>query len=441
METAPNPANQDLNEFKTLSQDIQESSRIMIVDDEKDMAELICQMFRKEIQDESLSFSFAENGVRALETLELEPETDVVLSDINMPKMDGITLLSQLNDKYPLLRTIIVTAYGDMSNIRAAMNRGAFDFLNKPIQAPDLKVTLNRAISTVKNLKTLESAREQALADQQRIQNMAMENARASGRAEYATSVLHNISNVLNSLSTSCARLRELVKNPGVDGLRRANEMLEENLNDLERFFAHDEKGEKLARFYLKIGDVMNEVSSEMLTEIESLSKRSNLMADFIEAQQYHEKTVAQLSALELIGLVKESIKVKENALRRNGVQILTHFERELTVQANRSMLIQVIINLIQNSIEAMSESQEKVLSIIIAKDETGRPFCRFSDTGEGIANPQEIFARGFTTKQTGHGYGLHFSFKAMQAMGGNIEVESGQPGEGASFTLFFSTE
>ncbi|MCX6142269.1 MAG: SpoIIE family protein phosphatase [Ignavibacteriales bacterium] len=110
------------------------SHKILVVDDEPDLELLIKQKFRKEIKDESFRFVFAHNGVQALERLEEHDDVSVVLSDINMPEMDGLTLLQKLNElNNPLLKSVIVSAYGDMENIRTAMNRGAFDFLTKPI--------------------------------------------------------------------------------------------------------------------------------------------------------------------------------------------------------------------------------------------------------------------------------------------------------------------
>lgn len=410
---------------------------ILVVDDEPDMAELIRQMFRREIVQGTHAFAFAENGVQALEMIDAKPDTDVVLSDINMPKMDGITLLGRINDRYPLIKTIIITAYGDMANIRAAMNRGAFDFLNKPIQFRDLKVTLNRTISTVEKLKALEAERRRARRTQKKLRQLATEAARASGRAEYATSVIHNISNVLNSLNASCAHLDELMRNPGLEGLMRANELLAQNLDDLGSFFSSSDKGEKLARFYLKIEEILEEVRADMVDEIQSIRDRTLLMADFIEAQQFDEKAVGPMSAMELHALLHEALAVKENALRRHDIEVVTQFDEALQIRANRSMLIQVVINLIQNGIEAMEHSARRKLTVVTGRDQSGRPICSVSDTGEGIPEGADLFSRGYTTKQRGHGYGLHFCHRAMETMGGAIEVDSSQ--EGAAFTLIFA--
>ncbi len=123
--------------------------KILVVDDEVDLEQLMLQQMRREIRRGRYSFEFAHNGVEALERLREEPDFDIVLSDINMPVMDGLTMLEQIPDVNPNIRAVMVSAYGDMENIRTAMNRGAFDFVTKPIDFEDLKVTVKR---TVENL-------------------------------------------------------------------------------------------------------------------------------------------------------------------------------------------------------------------------------------------------------------------------------------------------
>jgi adenylate cyclase len=128
-------------------------SKIMIVDDENDFEQLIRQKFRRQIREQQYEFVFAENGQIALDKLDEQPDIDIVFSDINMPVMDGLTLLSKLNEKNPLLKAVIVSAYGDMENIRVAMNRGAFDFICKPIQFEDLELTLQKTLTYVAQMK------------------------------------------------------------------------------------------------------------------------------------------------------------------------------------------------------------------------------------------------------------------------------------------------
>jgi adenylate cyclase len=126
------------------------TARILVVDDEPDLELLIVQRFRQQIREGRFDFTFADDGVNALAALEQDPAIDMLLCDINMPRMDGLTLLGRLQEQHNHLATVIVSAYGDMANIRTAMNRGAFDFVTKPIDFADLETTIAK---TLRNLE------------------------------------------------------------------------------------------------------------------------------------------------------------------------------------------------------------------------------------------------------------------------------------------------
>ena len=136
-------------------------AKILVVDDEADLEVLIKQKFRQKIRQNEYEFLFALNGRHALEQLEKNPDVDLVLSDINMPEMDGLTLLSKISEKNTLLKSVIVSAYGDMENIRVAMNRGAFDFVTKPVDFKDLEITIDKTVKHVNQLReTLKAVKE-----------------------------------------------------------------------------------------------------------------------------------------------------------------------------------------------------------------------------------------------------------------------------------------
>ena len=136
-------------------------AKILVADDESDLEILIKQRFRRQIRENKYQFEFALNGKQALERLEQSNDFDIVLSDINMPEMDGLTLLTNLSEKKPLIKTVIVSAYGDMDNIRSAMNKGAFDFVCKPVNFEDLEITIEKTMSHVKQIKeTLQAIKE-----------------------------------------------------------------------------------------------------------------------------------------------------------------------------------------------------------------------------------------------------------------------------------------
>ncbi len=145
--------------------------KIMVVDDEVDLEPLIRQKFRRQIRDGVYNFVFAHNGLEALTKLIEEPDIRLILSDINMPEMDGLTLLTKLKElKNPLLKTVIVSAYGDMENIRTAMNRGAFDFLTKPISFDDLEITMDKTLEEISLIWHSQQEHDQLVSIQQDLQ-------------------------------------------------------------------------------------------------------------------------------------------------------------------------------------------------------------------------------------------------------------------------------
>jgi PAS domain S-box-containing protein len=166
--------------------------KILVVDDEPDLEPLIRQKFRKKIRQNELMFIFARNGAEAIEKLQAQSDIDMVLTDLNMPGMDGLTLLTKLAEQYPTIKAVILSAYGDMENIRKAMNLGAFDFLTKPLNFQDLEITINKTLQHVQQMKAaLEQERlarqaqaellihlQQEVSDRQRAQEALHESER-----------------------------------------------------------------------------------------------------------------------------------------------------------------------------------------------------------------------------------------------------------------------
>jgi class 3 adenylate cyclase len=158
--------------------------KILLVDDEPDMEVLVSQFFRRQIKEGAFNFRFAENGQHALDILAEDPAISLVLTDINMPIMDGLSLLKKINELNRTIQTIVVSAYGDIKNIRIAMNEGAYDFLMKPIDFHDLELTVRSSLDNLQFIldsketeKQLESEREEKIKAQEEALKLANENA------------------------------------------------------------------------------------------------------------------------------------------------------------------------------------------------------------------------------------------------------------------------
>ena len=143
--------------------------KILVVDDEPDVEPLVLQRMRRDIRSRKYEFVFAHNGVEAVKVLNKDEDIDMVISDINMPQMDGLTLLEQISEINPNIRSVIVSAYGDMKNIRTAMNRGAFDFVTKPLDFGDLRITIERTLRHMEEWREALSSRDKLVALQNEL--------------------------------------------------------------------------------------------------------------------------------------------------------------------------------------------------------------------------------------------------------------------------------
>ncbi|MEL7054172.1 MAG: response regulator, partial [Cyanobacteria bacterium J06588_5] len=185
---------------------------ILVVDDEPDVEALISQKFRREIRSGQYAFSFTQNGAEALQKI-IEAEKnantiakiDMVLTDINMPVMDGLTLLKEMDQLANSPKTVVVSAYSDMDNIRTAMNHGAFDFLTKPINFQDLTVTIERTLKAVAEEDTNATQLQQA---QQRL----MQSEKLSSLGQMLAGVAHEMNNPVNFIAANLEPTREYIE-------------------------------------------------------------------------------------------------------------------------------------------------------------------------------------------------------------------------------------
>jgi signal transduction histidine kinase len=277
------------------------------------------------------------------------------------------------------------------------------------------------------NLKRLLEARSQ-LADA----------ARAAGAAEVASSVLHNVGNVLNSVNVSVGVLAERLRASRAQSVQRAVEIVPVDDDEAARFFASDSRGSALPRYLRRVGEALVAENGELLREVAFLEKNLEHIKVIVALQQGHAKHGGLVEPLRVAELCDDALRFGLGSLHPTGLHIARELDRELEIVADRHRLFQIVVNLVRNARDAVREGIARPTITIVARRDDGHAIIEVIDNGCGITpeNLNRIFNFGFTTKADGHGYGLHSSAVAAGELGGALGVHSDGAGRGATFAL-----
>jgi PAS domain S-box-containing protein len=282
--------------------------------------------------------------------------------------------------------------------------------------------------------------RKRAEAKLKTAQEKLLETAREVGMAEVATGVLHNVGNVLNSVSVTAESIQKRVRNSKISYLYDVVGLLEENADNLGTFMTNEERGKKIPAFLANLSKELIDEQQRCLEALEALTKHVQHVGDIIQLQQSHSKAIGLIEPTSIEELVEDTIQIYADALTRNKVQV----ERELadlpTLLLDRHKVLQILTNLLSNAIHALSKSNQddKILKICVKEPKSG--FLQIDVCDNGIGIPKEnltrIFEHGFTTKKSGHGFGLHSTALSVNELNGSIKVHSDGPGTGTTFSV-----
>jgi signal transduction histidine kinase len=369
------------------------TARILVVDDEPDLEELIQQKFRQQIRDGAVGFLFARDGVEALRVLEANPDLDLVITDINMPRMDGLTLLQKLQGIEADLSAIIVSAYGDMVNIRTAMNRGAFDFLIKPIDFLDFEATIAK---TIRHVELLREARRR------QVENQRLELA-SHNKSHFLANMSHELRTPLNAI---IGLTDMMVSNAARFGTEKAQEPLKRVKN----------------------------AGTHLLALINQVLDLSKIEAGKLELNP-------QMVELEL--LIDEVIGTARQLAEQNNNRLVLDTQGRLgTVAIDAMRLRQILLNLLSNACKFTKQGEVKLKARRVV-DKRDWIEVAVTDTGVGMTPVQlsmlfeEFTQADISTAQRfgGTGLGLAISRKLARMMGGDVTVTS-ESGKGSVFTV-----
>jgi PAS domain S-box-containing protein len=283
--------------------------------------------------------------------------------------------------------------------------------------------------------------RKQAEARLEKVHKELMSASRVAGMAEVATSVLHNVGNVLNSVNVSAAMLRNAVGKPHVKNLGLAIGLLRDNTTNLVSFLTQDPRGQRLPAFLGKLSDTLAQEQETQLRELENLGKDIEHIKEIVSLQQNYASAGGMTETLETGELVEEALRMSETSLDQHGIDLVREFQPAPPIVGDRHKVLQILVNLIRNAQEALAVSNQPEKTILLGISPVvgnGHVSIKVCDNGIGITddNLKRIFQHGFTTKKNGHGFGLHSCANAAKEMGGRLRVDNRHDGTGTAFTL-----
>ncbi|HEY5550356.1 MAG TPA: PAS domain S-box protein [Opitutaceae bacterium] len=262
---------------------------------------------------------------------------------------------------------------------------------------------------------------------------------RQAGMAEFATSVLHNVGNVLNSVNTASACLAESLKKSEASSLGKLVALLREHEGDLGGFFTSNPKGRLVPNYLAALTGHLTGEQAKALKELAELQKRIEHIKDMVRVQQASAKVGGASEKLDVTGLIDDALEMNANGLERRNIQVVKEFAEIPPMVVEKHKVLQILVNLVRNAMQACDgiNSQAKRLTARVSR-KNGSVRIAIADTGCGIPaeNLAKVFTHGFTTKPEGHGFGLHSARLIANEMRGSLTVHSDGPGQGAVFTL-----
>lgn len=281
--------------------------------------------------------------------------------------------------------------------------------------------------------------RKQAELNLERVHRELMTASRQAGMAEVATNVLHNVGNILNSVNISASLVAERVKQSKAPGLSRVAALLQEQGAELGRFITTDVRGKRIPEYLATLGEQLASDQQMTLQELASLRDNLEHIKDTVAMQQSYAKLCGVTETVEVADLVEDSLRLNAGAFARHGVTLQREYGKVPRITVDKHKVLQILVNLVRNAKYACDESGRTDKRVTL-RIEGAPSVVRISviDNGVGIlpSNMNQLFRHGFTTRQSGHGFGLHSGALAAHDLGGTLRAQSAGAGQGATFIL-----
>jgi signal transduction histidine kinase len=278
---------------------------------------------------------------------------------------------------------------------------------------------------------------EERLAELNATQRQLLEASRRVGMAEVATSVLHNVGNVLNSVNVSAGLLADILAGSRLTRLLEAIAMLRAQ-QDPARFLEHDPRGRRMLAYLGAAGDALNDERSQARGELACLIGNIDHIKHIVQVQQIHARSGGAIEPLDLADLLDEGLDLNAASNAKHGIRIERDYDRGVRIESDRHRILHILLNLLGNAAQAIKAGDNAASIVVRVRDAGDRVAVEVEDSGVGISieNMPKIFQHGFTTKRDGHGFGLHASACTAAELGGALLAQSDGHGRGARFTL-----
>src|SRR6202171_4122251 len=283
------------------------------------------------------------------------------------------------------------------------------------------------------------SARKESAEELERVHKELMTASRQAGMAEVATNVLHNVGNILNSVNISASLVTDRVKQSKAPGVTLVADLLKEHGADLAAFMSTDARGKRIPEYLSALGQQLTADQQMSLQELGSLRDNLEHIKETVTMQQSYAKLCGVTETVEVVDLVEDSLRLTAGAFVRHGVTLCREFSPVPPITVDKHKVLQILVNLVRNAKYACDESG-KTDKLITLRIEPATEGVRISVVDNGVGIPAEnmdrLFTHGFTTRQSGHGFGLHSRAPAAQELGGALHATSDGSGRGAAFIL-----
>jgi len=336
-----------------------------------------------------------------------------------------------------VLAVVLLMAGGWIYSLRGQVDRRTRQLREEIEERKQIEVDL---LDNKMRLESEIEERERLEKEKERIHKKLVDASRQAGMAEVATSVLHNVGNVLNSVNVSAGLIRRLIRESTGPRVSKLAALLDEHRGDLAGFLTQGGRGGKVITHLQSLGQGLISEQAAVLREVEGLSGNIGHIKEIVARQQSYAKVSNVLEVQSVPALLEDALQLSADMLARHQIQVARQFDDVPEVLVDKHKVLEILVNLVSNAKQAMSSNAagERRLTLRVGGQPGDLVGISVADNGIGIPpeNLTSIFSHGFTTKKDGHGFGLHSAAIFAREMGGSLRVHSDGPGKGARFTL-----